>query len=61
METLTTIVARYYNQDTWKKDLIFEKESFELLQDILEEAGELTKRVPYNDLVNTAFARKAAE
>ena len=61
METLTKIVARYYEQDTWKTDLIFEKESFELLQDILEEAGELTKRAPYNDLVNTAFARKAAE
>ena len=61
METLTTIVARYYEQDTWKTDLIFEKESFELLQDILEEAGELTKRVPYIDLVNTAFARKAVE
>ena len=61
LDTITTIVKRYYDQNTWKENLIFEKESFELLQDILEEAGELTKRAPYNHLVNTAFARKAAE
>lgn len=58
---ITTIVTRYYEQDTWKSDLIFEKESFELLQDILDAAGELTKRAPYEDLVNTEFAEKAAK
>ncbi len=59
LETITTIVTRYYDQHTWKENLIFEKESFELLQDILEEAGELSKRVPYDDLVDTSFAEKA--
>ena len=34
LKTITAIVNRYYTQDTWKADLIFEKESFELLQDI---------------------------
>ena len=58
---ITTIVERYYDQDTWKSDLIFEKESFELLQDILDMAGELSKRAPYDDLVNTEYALKAAE
>lgn len=61
MKTLTTIVKRYYDQDTWKADLIFEKESFDLLQDILETAGELKERVPYKDLVTTTFAEKAAK
>lgn len=61
LETITTIVTRYYDQDTWKNDLIFEKESFELLQDILESAGELKKRVPYTDLVTTEFAEKAVK
>lgn len=60
LETVVAIVTRYYEQDTWKKDLIFEKESFELLQDILEDAGELEERVPYEALVNTDFAREAA-
>jgi len=40
MDTLTTIVKRYYEQDTWKENLIFEKDSFELLQDILESTDE---------------------
>ncbi len=59
LETLTTIVTRYYDQQTWKEDLVFKEESFTLLQNILEEAGELSNRVPYADLVNTDFAKKA--
>lgn len=61
LKNITVIVDRYKSQDTWKKDLIFEKDSFELLQNILEEAGELPMRVPYENLVTTAYARKAAQ
>ena len=61
LDTITTIVKRYYEQDTWKADLIFEESSFDLLQDILESAGELSERAPYSDLVTTEFAEKAAE
>ena len=32
---LTAIVERYKAQDTWKTDTVFEKESFDLLQNIL--------------------------
>lgn len=60
-EVLTTIVKRYYEQDTWKENLVFEKESFELLQDILESGGELTKRVPYEELVDTKFATEVSK
>lgn len=60
LEDITTIVSRYYEQDTWKNNLIFEKRSFELLQDILAEAGELGERVPYEKLVTTEYAEKAA-
>ena len=61
METLTKIVTRYYEQNTWKENLVFEEESFTLLQDILEEAGELSERAPYADLVTTDFATKASK
>ncbi len=61
METLTTIVTRYHEQDTWKENLIFEQEAFDLLQNILEESKVLEKRVPYEDLVNTEFAKQAAQ
>ena len=60
LATITTIVSRYYEQDTWKSDLIFKEESFNLLQDILESSGELKERVPYEELVTTTFAEKAA-
>lgn len=61
LDTITTIVKRYYDQDTWKDNLIFEKSSLDLLQDILESSGELDARVDYKDLVNTSFAEKAAK
>lgn len=61
LSVLTTIVERYYNQDTWKDNLVFEPDSFELLQDILKSGGELKSEVPYEELVNTEFASKAAK
>ena len=61
IENVVKIVERYKAQDTWKQDLVFEKESFDLLQNILEEAGELPTRVPYEELVTTEFAKEAAE
>lgn len=61
LKTIMTIVSRYYEQKTWKEDLIFNQESFELLQDILEDSGELDSRTPYEDLVTTEFAKKAVK
>ncbi len=58
-ETLTAIVTRYYEQDTWKDNLIFDEDAFTLLQNILDEAGELSERVPYETLVTTQFAETA--
>ena len=60
LATVTAIVTRYYQQDTWKNNLIFNEESFQLLQDILQDAGELSRRTEYTDLVTTSFAQKAA-
>ena len=44
LDTITAIVKRYYDQDTWKENLVFGQDGFELLQDILEDAGELKER-----------------
>jgi NitT/TauT family transport system substrate-binding protein len=60
VEKIAAIVERYKEQDTWKKDTVFEKDSFELLENILEEAGELKERVPYEKLVDTSFSEEAA-
>lgn len=59
LATITTIVKRYQEQDTWKENLIFEEEAFDLLQDILETAGELKQRAKYEELVTTEYAEKA--
>jgi NitT/TauT family transport system substrate-binding protein len=61
LETVKEIVKRYYDQNTWKENTVFEEESFTLLQNILEEAGELSERAPYEDLVVTDYSKKAAE
>lgn len=59
-DTISSIITRYYEQDTWKDNLIFEEASFTLLQNILNEAGELSEEIPYEALVTTQFAEKAA-
>lgn len=61
VDKIATIVQRYKEQDTWKNDTIFTRESFELLENILEEAGELDQRVPYEDLVTTQFSETASK
>ncbi len=58
-EALEAIVTRYYEQQTWKGDTIFKEESFDLLQDILEQAGELDKRADYDKLVITKYSEEA--
>lgn len=59
--TITTIVERYQTQDTWKTDLIFSEESYDLLLDILESSDVLSDRPPYGELITTSYAKKAAE
>lgn len=58
-DSLIKIVSRYKSQDTWATSPVFEKSALDLLQDIIEEAGELDKRVPYEDIVNTEFAKES--
>lgn len=60
-DTLVTIITRYYEQDSWKENLVFEEDSYTLLLDILESAGELEKRPPYEDLVDNTYSKKAVK
>ena len=61
LNQITTIVKRYHDQDTWKENLIFEQDAFELLQDILVDAKELDTRVPYEQLVVKNYAENALQ
>lgn len=59
LDTLATLVTRYKEQDTWKPDLVMTEEGFEQIQNIMDDAGQLDKRVPYDKLVRDDFAKKA--
>lgn len=59
LEMLTTSVQSYMDIDAWKSDPILEEESFNLLQTVMTEAGELTKQADYDKVVNNSFAEKA--
>jgi NitT/TauT family transport system substrate-binding protein len=59
MDLLIQIVTRYKEQDTYRTDPVFPEASFDLLQNILEEADELSERVPYDTLINNSFAEEA--
>ena len=61
IDTLENVAKRYKEIDAWNKDPILKEHSLELLQVVMEEAGELTKRAPYDKIVTTEFAEKAVQ
>lgn len=61
VETLTGIIERYKSQDTWKSTPEYSRESLELFEDIMEEGGELSKRVDFDDFIDNTFAENAVK
>lgn len=59
LEMLETAIQSYKNIDAWNETPVLTKESFEKLEDVMIEAGELLNKVPYEKLVNNSFAEKA--
>ena len=59
LEDLTTVVARYKEIDAWCQDPVLKEESLTRLMDVMELAGELNERAPYNEIVTTKYAEKA--
>ena len=60
-DILIKVAQRYKENDAWCSDPIMKKEAFELLQEVMKEAGELTKEVPFEEIVDNEFAKKAIE
>lgn len=61
LDILTKVAKRYKEYDAWNKDPVMKKESLDLLQKVMQEAGELKKAADYDKLVTTDFAKKAIE
>ena len=58
IDTLTEIIDRYKSQDTWKADPRISEEGFTLMQEIMEQGGELSAPVPFDKLVDPTFTEK---
>jgi NitT/TauT family transport system substrate-binding protein len=58
-EILLSAIARYKEIDAFSSVPMMTWDSFERLQLVMEAAGELTQRAPFERLVNNSFAEKA--
>lgn len=59
VEILKKVAERYKTIDAWNSDPILTEDSLSRLQDVMEEAGELDARAPYEAIVDTSFAENA--
>ncbi len=61
VELLATVLQSYKDIDAWKTDPVMKEESYNLLQTVMEEAGELSQRAPFEKVINNSYAQKAME
>lgn len=59
MDDLIKVVKRYKSTDAWCEDPILKEESLNKLMDVMDTAGELDKRAPYDKIVNTKYAKES--
>ena len=55
---LAASVKRYKDIDAWVTNMAMTEDSFTRLQDVIEGAGELERRVSFSDLINVHYANK---
>ena len=58
VESIEKSVQSYKEIDAWNETPVLKEESFDKLQLIMTEAGELTQKAPYNKIVNNTYAEK---
>lgn len=56
---LESAIQRYKDIGAYSTDPVLTEESFNLLQTVITEAGELTQPAPYDKVINNTFAEKA--
>lgn len=60
-DLLITVLNRYKEIDVWNSTPYLSEAGFNLLQTIIEEAGELKQKAPYDKIVNNDFANKSVK
>ena len=58
-ELLEAVVQRYKDIDAWNQTPVMTKDSFERMQDVISDAGELSQRVSFEDIVVNEFAENS--
>ena len=61
LKVLETVVNRYKEIEAWKTEPSMTKESFDKLQEIMVNAGELTQTAPFEKIINNTFANKVTK
>lgn len=58
---IVSAVRNYIDFDMWKSTPVMNKADFERLQDVMQNAGELQKRINFEDVVNNTYAEKVID
>ena len=56
--SITVSLDSYKSIDAWQTDMTMTESAFNRLQDIIDNSGELEKRVNFADLVDTSYSSK---
>ncbi len=59
LQDLTKIVKRHREIDSWFTTTYIEEKDFNHIMDIMENAGELEKRAPFDKLVDNTYSKKS--
>ncbi len=58
-DSLAVSIKNYKDIDVWNATPVMKEENFDRLQDVIISAGELTDKVPFDNVVTNKFANKA--
>jgi dihydroxyacid dehydratase/phosphogluconate dehydratase len=58
INSIETSIKSYKSINAWKSDLQATEQSFDTLQNIMQNSGELDEKVAFSKLVNNTFAKK---
>ena len=61
INSIETSIKSYKKIDAWKTNLQATEESFTRLQDVMQNANELSNRVPFSKIVDNSIAKKVFE
>lgn len=59
MDLLATAIQSYKDIDAWNDTPVLKEESFDKLQEVMSLAGELSKKAPYEKIINNKYAEEA--